>query len=361
MRRGMAAVFTEAKQPLQIRRFDVPHPERGEALVRVTACTICASDLHTYEGRRVAPSPSILGHEIIGRIESLGAGAPREDRNGLPLAPGDRVTWAITTSCGRCFFCLRRLPQKCEEMIKYGHERLQTGREFTGGLAEYCVLPHGASIFRIPDSLSDEAVCPANCATATVAAALRMAGDLTGDLKGCAVLVQGAGTLGVTACAMAVIAGAGEVICCDINPARLVKAEEFGATRVVYPADLATVVRSATGKYGVDVALEMSGSPAAFEAGTPLLRTGGIYLLVGGVFPMPPVAVQIEDFIRRLLIIRGVHNYMPEDLRTALAFLAENHRLPFDSLIADWLPLAQADEAFRRAKDPAVFRVGIRS
>ena len=45
----------------------------------------------------------------------------------------------------------------------------------------------------------------------------------------------------------------------------------------------------------------------------------------------------------------------------ALAFLTENRRLPFDSLIADWLPLAEADEAFRRAKDPAVFRMGIRS
>ncbi len=357
MRSAMAAVFTEARQPLQIRRFDVPDPEAGETLVRVTACTICGSDLHTYEGRRVSPAPSILGHEIIGRIESIGAGVPLEDRNGLPLAPGDRVTWAITSSCGQCFFCLRRLPQKCEKMIKYGHERLQPGRELTGGLAEYCVLGPGASIFRIPDSLSDETVCPANCATATVAAALRVAGDL----NGIAALVQGAGTLGLTTCAMLRAAGAAEVICCDINPARLRMAEEFGATRVAHPADVASALRSATGKYGVDIALEMSGSPDAFETAAPLLRIGGVYVLVGGVFPAPPIALQIEDVIRRLLTIRGVHNYTPEDLQTALAFLTENHRLPFDSLVADWLPLAEADEAFRRAKNPAVFRMGIRS
>src|SRR5262245_23043241 len=355
-RKGAAAVFTKPQHPLQIRQFDVPYPKEGEALVRVTACTICGSDLHTFEGRRVAPTPSILGHEIIGRIESLGAGVPQVDRIGLPLTPGDRVTWSIMASCGRCFFCMRQLPQKCEGMVKYGHEPIQAGRELTGGLAEYCVLAPGTSIFRIPDSLSDETVCPANCATATVAAALRVAGPL----KGLTALIQGAGTLGVTACAMARVAGAAEVICCDVNPDRLRKAEEFGATRVTYPADVAAVVRSATGKYGVDVALEMSGSPAAFEAGAPLLRTGGVYVLVGGVFPAPPVAIQIEDVIRRLLTIRGVHNYSPEDLRTALVFLAENPQLPFDSLIADWLSLANADEAFRRAKDPAVYRMGIR-
>ena len=357
MRSGMAAVFTQVGKPLQIRRFDVSHPKVGEALVRVTACTICSSDLHTYEGRRVAPTPTILGHEIIGRIDSMGAGAPLEDRNGLSLAPGDRVTWAMTSSCDGCFFCVRQLPQKCEKTIKYGHEPLQPGRELTGGLGEFCVLGPGTSILRIPDTLSDETACPANCATATVAAALRVAGTL----RECAALVQGAGTLGVTACAMLRVAGAAEVICCDINPVRLRKAEEFGATRIAHPADVASAVRSATGKYGVDIALEMSGSPAAFETGVPLLRIGGIYVLVGGVFPTPAVSVQMEDVIRRLITIRGVHNYTPEDLRTALAFLSENPRLPFDSLIADWLPLAEADEAFRRANDPAVFRMGIRS
>jgi len=121
------------------------------------------------------------------------------------------------------------------------------------------------------------------------------------------------------------------------------------------------VVRSTTGKYGVDVALELSGSPSAFGTGAPQLRTGGVYVLIGGVFPAPPVAVQIEDVIRRVLTIRGVHNYLPDDLGTALAFLTENQRLPFASLIADWLHLAEADEAFRRAKDPAVFRIGIRN
>src|SRR5262249_40619935 len=81
----------------------------------------------------------------------------------------------------------------------------------------------------------------------------------------------------------------------------------------------------------------------------------------GAMFLFVEAEAGIEDVIRRLLTIRGVHNYTPEDLRRALAFLIENHRLPFDSLVADWLPLAKADEAFHRAKDPAVFRMGIRS
>jgi len=354
---GIAAVFTGPGQPLQIRRFDVQSPEPGEILVRVTGCTLCGSDLVSFEGRRPTPLPTILGHEVIGRVEEFGADAPRQDRNGLPLKPGDRLTWTIVASCSQCFYCLRQLPQKCEAMVKYGHELVQPGRVWTGGLAEYCMLAPGTAIFRLPDSLSDEAACPANCATATVAAALRAAGEL----KDRVALIQGAGMLGVTACAMARAAGAAEVICCDIKPARLTKAEEFGATRAVLSDDLAAAVRKATGKYGVDVALEFSGSPDAFISGLSSLRIGGIYTLVGGVFPTPPTPIQMEDIIRRQLTIRGVHNYRPEDLQTALHFLEMTSQLPFDRLVTDWTPLADAERAFQRAKDSAVFRIGIRN
>jgi len=354
---GIAAVFTGPRQPLQIRRFDVQSPETGEILVRVIGCTLCGSDLISFEGRRPTPLPTILGHEIIGRIEEFGAEAPRQDHNGLPLNPGDRLTWTIVASCSQCFYCLRQLPQKCEAMVKYGHERVQPGRVWTGGLAEYCMLAPGTAIFRLPDSLSDETACPANCATATVAAALRAAGEL----KDRVALILGAGMLGVTACAMARAAGVAEVICCDINPARLAKAEEFGATRAVLSNDLAAAVRKATGKYGVDVALELSGSPDAFISGLSALRIGGIYALVGGVFPAPPTPIQMEDIIRRQLIIRGVHNYKPEDLQAALHFLEDPPHPPFGHLVTDWMPLADAERAFQRAKDSAVFRIGIRN
>lgn len=351
-----AAVFTGAGQPLQLRTFDVPEPEGGDVLIRVTGCTLCGSDLHTYTGRRSAPVPSILGHEILGRIEALGPAAPRHDEAGQELRPGDRVTWSIMASCGRCLFCERGLPQKCTRLRKYGHESLESGRALSGGLAEYCMLAPGTSILRLADDLTDDRVCPANCATATVAAALRTAGEL----RDRTVLIQGAGMLGLTACAMARAAGASAVVCCDLNAARLERAEQFGATHLTPPAAAGEVVSRITAGHGVDVAVELSGSPAAFEDGLRLIRTGAIYVLVGAVFPSRPVALELEQLVRRHLTIHGIHNYTPRDLLAAVRFLSEGRRYPFESLVSRWLPLADVEQAFQAAQSPGVFRLGIR-
>ena len=321
----------------------------------MAGCTLCGSDLHTYEGRRSSPTPSILGHEILGRIEALGPGAPSRDADGRDLRPGDRVTWSVVASCGGCFYCRRELPQKCESMVKYGHEPLRAGREPSGGLADYCRLAPGTTILRLPDAIPDAVACPANCATATVAAVSRTAGALDGRT----VLVQGAGMLGLTACAMAREAGASEVICADPDPDRLARSEAFGASRPTTPGDLKSTVARATSGYGVDVAMELSGSPEAFESGLPLLRIGGTYVLAGAVFPTRPVPLDVEKVVRRQITLRGVHNYAPEDLRRAVRFLESATAYPFAELVSDWFPLEDVEAAFRKAREPGVFRVGV--
>jgi len=355
--KALAAVFVEAGQPLDVRDFPVPTPSTGQTLVRVAACTLCASDLHTYTGRRSSPKPSVLGHEIIGHIERFGPGTPQVDAAGQSLAVGDRVTWSVVANCGECFFCRRGLPQKCVAMLKYGHEALRPGHEFTGGLAEYCLLAKGTAIVRLPDDLPDAVVCPASCATATVSAALRIAGDV----RDRSVLVQGAGMLGLTACAQARSMGASQVICCDLNAARLAKAMEFGATHLATPDELADTVRRATEGYGVDFALEITGAPAAFVAGLEQLRIGGTYVLVGAVYTAAPVPVSIEMLVRRQLTLRGVHNYAPEDLLAAVRFLDAHRNYPFASLVSEWLPLAAADRAFQAAEGANALRIGVRA
>jgi threonine dehydrogenase-like Zn-dependent dehydrogenase len=110
----------------------------------------------------------------------------------------------------------------------------------------------------------------------------------------------------------------------------------------------------------VDVAVELSGSPAAFASGLPLVRMGGVYVLVGAVCPTPAVPVLLEQIVRRQWTLRGVHNYAPEDLERAVHFLGHAEAYPFASLATDWFPLAQADEAFRKARASGVLRVGVR-
>jgi putative phosphonate catabolism associated alcohol dehydrogenase len=353
-RQGLAAVFVEAGRPLELRTMTVLDPVGAEILVKVTACTLCGSDLHTFEGRRLAPSPSILGHEILGLIEAFGPEARRSDLAGLPLVEGDRVTWSVVASCGACFYCERGLSQKCEHMVKYGHEPLSDRP--TGGLAEYCLLAPGSAIVRIPDALSDRVACPSSCATATASAAIRAAGSIEGRV----ILIQGAGMLGLTASAMAKQAGASEVICVDPIPERLALARRFGATRAVAPEALAGLVAGLNGGRGVDAAIEMTGSPEAFEAALPLLRIGATYVLIGAVYPGRPVEIAMETIVRRTLTLRGLHNYAPEDLLTAVRFLAGAEAYPFEELVEGWFPLSEANAAFGRSKDPGVLRVGVR-
>ena len=359
-KQALAAVFNAANAPFEMRTFPLPELGPGEVLVRVTCCTVCGSDLHTYTGRRGTPMPTILGHEILGEVAALGPGDPVCDVDGRPLTVGDRVTWSIAASCGRCFFCTHGIPQKCERLFKYGHEAITPDHPLSGGLAEYCHLAPGTAVVRAPTDLPDAVACPANCATATVAAALRTGGGCRDE----AVLVQGAGMLGLTACAMARARGAREVIACDLDTARLAAAERFGATRCVIADDadaLKAAVDTATDGRGVDLALELSGAAAAMEAGLDLLRIGGRYVLVGAVFPGPDIAVSPESVIRRLLSIHGLHNYTPADLAKAVAFLADNHaRYPFAELVAETFPLSEADAAFQHAVQGRAHRVAVR-
>jgi alcohol dehydrogenase len=343
-----------------MREFHLPALAPGELLVRVACSTLCGSDLHTYQGRRETPCPTILGHEILGRVAALPPGDPPRDLAGRVLALGDRVTWSIAASCGACFYCTRKIPQKCERLFKYGHERATESHPLSGGLADYCHLARGTAVLHVPESLPDEVACPANCATATVAAALRVAGECRDHV----VLVQGAGMLGLTAAAMLAARGAREIIVCDVDASRLQRAKAFGATRTVAvdrgSDALAGVVMQSTADRGVDFALELSGSPEAVEAGLPLLRIGGRYVLVGAVFPARDVSLSAETIVRRLVRIEGVHNYQPRDLAAAVGFLADAHaRHPFAELIGGRFALADAEAAFRHAISTKAPRVAV--
>ncbi len=345
-----AMVFEGPGQPLVAHQFSLPALEPAELLVEVACTTICGSDLHTYQGRRQTPCPTILGHEILGRIAQLPPGPTPLDLHGNPVEVGDRITWSIAASCGDCFYCGHELPQKCESLFKYGHEPIAERHPLSGGLSQYCHLARGTSLVRLPEHLPDKVACPLNCATATVAAALCVAGDC----RGATVLVQGAGMLGVTAVAMAMARGAARTIVCDYDEGRVRLAAQFGATLAIplLPGSdaLAAAVRDATCGRGVDVALELSGSPDAVEAGLPLLRIGGRYVLVGAVFPSRDVGVQAEIVVRRLLRIEGIHNYTPADLLAAVEFMADYHgRYPFASLVTASFLLDDAEAAFQHA------------
>jgi len=323
-------------KPLRAEAFELPTPGPGEAVVRITLCTLCGSDLHTYSGRREEPTPVVLGHEMVGVVDRVNEAEPLKDVHGEPLQIGDRITWSVIGACGRCFCCTHDLPQKCDTLFKYGKK---TGGPF-GGLSTHCHLLPGTAAVKLPADVPDEAAAPLMCATATAAACLRAAGPIA------TLLVTGAGLLGLSACAMATAAGV-RVVVCDRDDGRLALSHRFGATDG-WPER-------------VDAVFEMSGAadPTKFALGQ--VRTGGTLVLAGSVLPTPPIELHPEEVVRRCLRIVGVHNYTPADLLTAVRFMADHHRrFPFAEMVSKVFPLEQAEDAFVFAEREKPIRVGVR-
>jgi putative phosphonate catabolism associated alcohol dehydrogenase len=354
-----AAVFRAVGEPLKLERFPIPDPQGSEIVAKILCATICGSDLHSYYGRRHSPVPSVLGHEMVGRVQAAGpAGA--KDFRGRPLAVGDRIAWSMVWSCGACFYCSRDLRPKCEKLMKFGHEPIVPGRALVGGMAEHCHLPEGTAIFRVPGNLSDAVASPANCATATVAAIFRYAGPVAGQV----VVVQGAGMLGQTACAMAAMGGASQVIAIEPDARRRANALRFGAMEALDSAlpekEILARVRELSAGQGADIGIEVAGYPESIELGVGLLRVGGRFVMAGATFPSRPVQLPGELLVRRMIQIVGVYNYSPEDLESALAFLSQAAgRYPFEELVGRRFPLSAVNEAIHYAETERPPRVAL--
>jgi alcohol dehydrogenase len=184
--------------------------------------------------------------------------------------------------------------------------------------------------------------------------------EAAGGASGRSVCVFGAGLLGLTACAMARVAGAELVVCVEPDGPRRDRAGAFGADRVGHPRDLGAIAIDTVGEDGFDIVLEISGHPEALEATGRFAAVGGSVVLVGSVFPGPPWVLDPERIIRRHLTIKGVHNYAPSHLSAAVSFLETHHRrFPFAGLVARWYPLDAANQALAHAGRAEAIRVGL--
>ncbi|MCX5861382.1 MAG: zinc-dependent alcohol dehydrogenase family protein [Deltaproteobacteria bacterium] len=138
------------EHPLTQTDIPVPEPRQGEVLIRVKACGVCHTDLHSVEGDLQLPTlPLVPGHQVVGRVEKRGPDANRFTHNQRV-----GVTWFFS-SCGSCKFCLRGRENLC------GAARF-TGFHENGGYAEYMVVPE-QSAFPIPESFDDTEATPLLC------------------------------------------------------------------------------------------------------------------------------------------------------------------------------------------------------
>jgi len=346
-----SALFYGKGLPLSRAETTLPTLRDGEVLVRVVCTSLCRSDLHTFCGNRTEPTPTILGHEIVGDIVSHLGELP----DGLTI--GSRVTWGIAAFCGSCFFCERGLTQKCSALFKYGHMCVTPDEPLSGGLATHVLLRKGTPIFAVPAALSDEIASIANCSTSTAVAAVRVGEVRGGDVA----VVFGAGILGLTAIAILNSLGCPSLVV-DPSPTARERVMGFGATAAFPdPMSLSTALHEMTQGRGADAVFELSGFRSSAEASVELARIGGTIVWAGTASPVGDVPIAPEKIVRRMLNLRGLHNYGPSDLEGALAFLEAHHtRYPFAELFGASFPLDRVNEAFRAANESGGKRITIR-
>jgi L-iditol 2-dehydrogenase len=324
-------------EPNEFSVEDVPEPRPGpfEVLCRVRAIAICGTDPHIiggdYPGFWPKEFPFIPGHEWVGEVVELGAGAAE-----LGWETGTRVAGTSHAGCGFCRLCVEGRYNVCEN---YGDERLhrQYGHYTQGAYADY-VVQSVKSVFPVPGELGDDEAAmldPASIALHTV----KRGGHRPGD----AVAVVGPGVMGLLVAECARALGAARVIVVGRGE-RLERAAQLGHEPLDFTAeDPVDGVRQRTGGRGPDVALECSGDPESVGRCVEMVRKGGRVAVIG--IPLEPAPIPLRRLVLDEVEVTGVRanaGEMPE----AIALVAAG-RVRLRELVTHRFELEDFAEAYR--------------
>lgn len=225
---------------------------------------------------------------------------------------------------------------------------------FNGGLSQLCILKQHTGILKIDEDIPLSVAATLKCSVATAAGAQRLAGNI----KRKRVLITGMGHLGITCAAMCKAVGAKWVSAADISSDRLSQSSSFGADELF---NLENGNEAIMACEPFDIAIDMSGSPAAMELGIEKVGIGGVAVWAGAVFNTRKVQVNPEAIIRSLISIRGLHNYNLDDFCYAIEFMEKNWQIfPFEEIVAQEFELQKSEQAFKYAIQKKPLRVGIR-
>jgi L-iditol 2-dehydrogenase len=348
-----AAVIVEYGADLELRELAVPEPEAGALVVEVAAATICGTDVHLWEGGLDALGvhlPVVPGHEAVGRITTLGAGADR-DSLGQPLRVGDRVIWTHG-SCGHCRECtVLSRPTLCPNR-KVGMYR--DCREFpfvAGTFAEHSYIWPESGRVLVPEVVRDEWAAAASCALRSAIGVIESAGSISPTDT---VVIQGAGPLGLFAAALASLQSPRRLIVIGGPSERLRLATAWGASDTIDIAEFTTPqarlerLREINDGMLADVVMELAGVPAAFAETIELTAAGGRIVVAGIVDPRRP-EIPVNLITVRGLSVRGSFGGHTDSYWKALEFMRLHHeRFDFDSLISGSFELSDTSTALRR-------------
>ena len=365
MRTAVAAL---ARRPgvTEVVDMEVPPPGEAEGVLEVEACGVCGSDWAVYGGKTGGRLfPLILGHEVVGRLGTLGAGAAEE----WGVATGDRVVVQEFIPCFRCSVCRRGSYALCASTdfvrnptaLRYGFTPVSVAPSIWGGYSEMMHLHARSLVHRIDESV------PAAEATlfVPISNGVRWVTKDGAVGLGQRVLVLGPGQHGLGCVVAAHHAGAGAVVAVGTaqDEARLEVACALGADHGVVADTGAFVqsIQSATGIDDFDLVLDVTGDPSAVGYAFELAAPGGRVVLAG--FKEQAVTGPPSDtIVRKELTVIGVRGRDPDSVSVALDLIG-SRRFPFELMCTHEYDLNGVDEALRvvgRQLEPQAIHVTVR-
>ncbi len=328
-----AVVKVTAGPGAEIAQVAVPEPGAADAVIEVSATSICGTDVHIYDwnswaSARIHP-PRVFGHEMSGRVAAVGSAVRH-------LKPGDFVAAETHVVDHTCRQCRRGQFHICENLRILGVDR-------DGSFARYVLLP-AENCWRNALDLTPEAAALQEPFGNAVHAAT------AGPLEGNTVAVFGCGPIGLCAIGIARAERAAAVFAVEPNPYRRELAQRMGATAVFAPS-AATVedLRRANGGLGLDVVLEMSGHPTAVEQGLQVLHPGGWVSLLG----LGDARVSLD--LNELVVLKGITIYgitgrLIWDTWEKTSRYLSSGRVDVTPLITHRFPLQDFQEAMAQMK-----------
>jgi threonine 3-dehydrogenase len=284
----MYAIVKKAPQPkAEITTLEIPKPKENEVVVKVKAASICGTDVHIWDWNqwaqnRIKNFPFIFGHEVAGEIVEVG-------KNVMSLQPGDMISAETHIVDGTCYQCRIDRMHICQNLKILGVDT-------DGVFAEYFVLPERNAWKNDPKL--DPAVASLQEPLGNAVQAV-LPKDHIEDITGKDVAVLGCGPIGLMAIAVLKELGAARILATagGFNKVRMELAKKMGADLVLSAREegekIVETIMDATDGKGVDVALEMSGAPAALRQAFEILTLGGRVSLLG-LFNRP-VELNLND------------------------------------------------------------------
>lgn len=351
-----AVVLHGLGQPPRLEVVEIREPGPDEVLIRMVASGVCHTDYAAMRDARHCPV--LLGHEGAGVVEAVG-------RDVKHVVPGDHVVINWQAKCQRCRRCRSGRADLCESVKGTAAPRVFLGADplavmlNAGTFCPWVVVPADGAVRVRADMPLDKAAM-LGCAVATgVGAAWYTARIEPGD----AVVVIGAGGVGLNVVQGARLAQAGTIVAIDPDPQRRRLAEGFGAHHTIDPTSLDTVahVLDLTGGRGAEHVVEVVGVSELMLQGIDMLARGGVLTLVGAAARDATLPFEPRRFMSRQQQIRGCifGNIRPHVDLPLFADLYMRGSLELDALQAgsvalEEVPALFADQAAARGIRPIV-------